>query len=318
MTRIGSDVCIARIGDLRLTVHCHRPARRPQGLMLLFHGQSANAEALRDFAVPLSEQLGLILVVPLFDRKRFPPVAYQRGHVTDGRGRLRDPRDWTTRLVPALLDWAQQGGTLPYWLWGFSAGGQFLSRVAAFQALPVAPQRIIIVSPSVHVQPLLGRWPQGEAAPYGLGGVGEVVGRTEELRMQRRFLGRPLTLCVGAEDHEATHPALARSKAARRQGLDRLSRAARTFDLGAMVALRLGCDFGWQLKIVPGVAHSARDMLQPLTTMAIMGLLPEPPTETGPAGAALPFARTPGPGPGADRGALARTGGRWLGLSRKP
>jgi hypothetical protein len=310
MNGIGSDSRTAEIGDVRLTLYRHHPARSPQGVMLMFHGNSGNAEALRDFAIPLSERLGLIVVAPLFDRKRFPPVAYQRGHVTDGRGRPRDPTGWTTRLVPALLDWAQQGRGLPYWLWGFSAGAQFLSRVAAFQPLPREPERYVIVSPSVHVQPLIGRWPQGEAAPYGLGGLFETE---EERQVQRRYLGRPLTLCVGAEDDEATDPTLGRNRAARRQGPDRLSRAARTFDLGAMTALRLGCDFGWQLKIVPGIGHSARDMLEPLTAMSVMGLLPDiRPKEESPSGQ-LPFELPPQRKPGPK----VRIAGRWFDLPRK-
>ncbi len=310
MTGTGSDSCTAVIGNVRMTLYTHHPAREAQGLMLMCHGNSGNAEALRDFALPLSERLGLMIVAPLFDRKRFPPVAYQRGHITDGRGRPRPPEQWATRLVPALVDWALDGRSLPYWLWGFSAGAQFLSRVAAFQPLRAAPERIVIVSPSVHVQPLLGRWPSGEAAPYGLGGVfhGE-----EEREVQRRYLERPVTLCVGAEDHEATDPTLGRNRAARRQGPDRLARAARTFDLGAMTALRLDCDFGWQLKIVPGVGHSARDMLEPLRAMAIMDLLPETRSEAQRLREGLPFELIPG----RRSGPKIRVGGRWFDLPRK-
>lgn len=296
-SRIYSET--VRIDGVALLAHLYRPARDPQGLMLLFHGNSGNAEALRDFAIPLADQSGLLLVAPLFDRKRFPPVSYQRGHVTDGRGRPRPASRWTTRLVPGLVDWAQQGRGLPYWLWGFSAGAQFLSRVAAFQPLPVEPQRYVIVSPSSHVLPRLGRWPQGEAAPYGLGGIAEGA---DEARLQRRYLERPVTICVGGEDREATDPVLARSKAARRQGPDRLSRAIKTFDLGAMTALQWGWPFGWDMKVVPGIGHSARDMLVPATAMAIMDL---------PGGSAA--------APDSDRrnAARVRIAGRWYDLPRK-
>lgn len=300
MNVTGSGAQTVRIDGVEIVIHTYAPLREEQGLMLLFHGNSGNAEALRDFAVPLADQLGLVLIAPFFDRKRFPPKSYQRGHITDGRGRLRPAADWTTRLVPGLIDWAQQGRSLPYWLWGFSAGAQFLSRVAAFQPLPVEPQRYVIVSPSSHVLPRLGRWPQGEAAPYGLGGVATTG--VAETRLQRRYLERPVTLCVGGDDREATDPALARSKAARRQGPDRLSRAAKTFDLGAMTALQLGCGFGWDLKIIPHVGHSARDLLAPATAMAIM----EPPAK-------------PATGRISDRGGSARVriAGRWHDLPGK-
>lgn len=269
MLPFGSTVSRIQLDQQRLQVFSHRPAGDPTGLIVLFHGQSRHAEGLRDIAVPLAEQLGVMLVAPLFPRSQFPPVAYQRGHVTDGRGRPRPASGWTTRLVPLLVDWATGSTDLPYWLWGFSAGGQFLSRVAAFQDLPRGPERFVIVSPSTHVQPQLGRWPHGEAAPYGMGGI---FPPEDERAMLVRYLGRPITLSIGEEDNETTDPALGRNAAARRQGPNRLYRTSKTFDLAAMTALRLRCDFGWRLKIVPGVGHAAGEMLTPEIAQAVMDL----------------------------------------------
>ncbi|MBC9247429.1 hypothetical protein H4P12_12065 [Paracoccus sp. 11-3] len=239
---------------------------------MLFHGNSANAAALRDFAIPLSELCGLTIAAPLFDKDRFPPTVYQRANITDKRHHPRPEKRWTTRLVEPLLHLLRPTDTTPYWLWGFSAGAQFLSRVAAFQDLVSAPQRIVIVSPSSHVLPITGRFPAGEAAPYGLGSI---FPKGIEQARQIRYLERPITLCVGLDDREVTDPSLTRSAAAQRQGPDRLSRATKTYNLGAMTALRLRCAFNWQIKIVPGVDHSAQAMLDPSRAIQIIDL-PEP------------------------------------------
>lgn len=289
-----------------LKIFSYRPAARPTGLMVLFHGNHGNAEALRDFSMPLAEQTGLMTVAPHLPGTRFPPRSYQRGDITDGRGRVRPRNRWTTRLVPLIVDWAQQRQSLPYWLWGFSAGAQFLSRVAAFQRLATLPERFVVTSPSTHVLPMLGRWPSGEAAPYGLGGV---FPAGQERDYLVRYLERPVTLCIGSDDDEQVDPTLARGRPADRQGADRLARAAHTFDLGAMAALRLKCAFRWQLKIAPGVGHSAEDMLLPRRAAAIMDLpgapslakpmgIVDPPTDAGDTG--------PGPDPGPRRAARHR------------
>lgn len=260
MVSYGSARQDVSVEGVRLTVFTHRPAEDRGGLLMLFHGNSANAEMLRDFAIPLSEACGVTVAAPLFDKRRFPPDRYQRGNITDGRRRMRPSQQWTTRLVEPLVRQFHPSGNAPYWLWGFSAGAQFLSRVAAFQGFERAPQRIVIVSPSTHVLPVLGRYPTGEAAPYGLGGA---FPKPFGQALQRRYLQRPVTLSVGLEDREATDPSLSRSLAAQRQGSDRLSRATRTFNLAAMTALRLRCDFNWRIDLVPGVDHSAQAMLQP-------------------------------------------------------
>lgn len=267
LSAVGPQDWELSLGGTKLNVFTYRASLQTHGLMVLFHGNSGNAVALRDFAIPLARRLGLLIVAPLFDKKSFPPVRYQRGNITDGRGKPHASDLWTTRLAPQLVDWAMDGGHMPYWLWGFSAGGQYLSRVAAFQPLRREPERIIIVSPSSHVQPLLGRWPAGERAPYGLGGI---FPPQEEAAALRHYLARPITLCVGDEDRERTDPSLGRSRAARRQGPDRLARAAKTFDTGAMAALRTGQPFNWRLEVIPGVGHAASDMLAPSIAAPIM------------------------------------------------
>lgn len=249
------------LGSVTLQVFTHRPERLARGLLLVFHGNSRNAADYRDFAVSFADQYGLLVFAPLFDGARYPPNAYHRGNITNGRGSITPEADRTTRLVRPLIDWAQSNAeaTLPYWLWGFSAGGQFLSRVAAFEDVGHA-QRIVIASPSSHVLPVLGSKPRGERAPYGLGGV--FTGH-EGRAAQQRYLAQPITLYVGADDAEPDDPTLARSRPARRQGEDRVARSCETFDLAASIALENEWNFGWRLMIEPKIGHSVSSLLEP-------------------------------------------------------
>ena len=256
----GPATLQTKLDGVPFTIFTYRPSRPAAGIVFLFHGRSRTARDYRDLAQEFADATDFIVTAPQFEEALFPVNAYQRGNITNGRGAVRPDTDWSTRFVPLLIRWASGAeDVLPVWLWGFSAGGQFLSRVAAFQDA-VTPQRIVIASPSSYVLPVLGRWPEGEAAPYGLGGV---FRGTEERERQRSYLARPVTFYVGAEDSEPDDRSMARSPAAWRQGEDRVARACNTFNLGAEIARREGWDFGWRLIIEPGIGHSAADLLSP-------------------------------------------------------
>ena len=111
---------------------------------------------------------------------------------------MRNPRDWTGRLVLGLADWArkQEGRPLAYSLIAHSAGGQFLSRVAAF--VPTEAKRIVLANAGTYVFPSLA-----VAAPYGLGKV--YSGADGEAQL-RRYLEQPLTIYLGEDDDAGRRP----------------------------------------------------------------------------------------------------------------
>lgn len=65
-----------------IKVFGYRPAAYDGGpLLVLFHGASRNAPGYRDGARKLADKLGMLLVVPEFDRARFDVETYQEGGI---------------------------------------------------------------------------------------------------------------------------------------------------------------------------------------------------------------------------------------------
>lgn len=245
----------ASIDGVALDVFTYRPSCPLTGILLVFHGTDRDAEEYRDHARSIAERACLAVYAPLFDRDRFPNWSYHRGGIAQD-GVVRPRRRWTARLAPDLVAWARgREPTIagPVYLFGHSAGGQYLSRAVAYTDLARMPEiaRIVIANPATHVAPSLA-----ERAPYGFAGAFATKHRRERLR---RYLAAPITIYLGAEDTGSRH--LTRSQAADRQGENRLERGRNVFEQARAEAARHGWPFGWRLTIAPGAGHSAEDML---------------------------------------------------------
>jgi hypothetical protein len=248
----GAAEQTATINGVPLQLFTYRPEGCAiTGMLLVFHGLGRNVAGYRHYAVPLARRLCLLVVAPLFDKQRFPTWRYQRGGIVD-HGKLRPVQDWTVKFVPALVGWvrAQENrADLPYDLIGHSAGGQFLSRVAAFETL--SARRIVIANPSTWVLPSLDT-----PAPYGFGGA---YPHAEAEAALRRYLAAPITVLLGAEDTGSKD--LADSAEAKAQGSTRLERGQNTFRAAQAAAQQHGWPFNWRIALVPGIGHTARGML---------------------------------------------------------
>ena len=249
---IATGQQIADVNGTRMTVFTYRPAGcSDPSLLLVFHGARRDAADYRDHARPLADQHCLLVVAPLFDKHSFPSWRYQRGGIVGKTGAVQNPRDWTGRLVLGLVDWArkQEGRPLAYSLIAHSAGGQFLSRLAAF--VPSEARRIVLANAGTYVFPSLA-----VAAPYGLGKV--YSGADGEAHL-RRYLEQPLTIYLGEgdiEDDDRNNTAEARS-----QGASRHQRGLNVFDAGQKLAQARGWTFNWRLVQLPGVGHDGQKML---------------------------------------------------------
>jgi len=90
--------------------------------------------------------VAIFVVAPRFAPPRFTVPFYQRGGVAPD-GVFVPPGKRTVDLVAPLVSWAEgacERRGLPHALIGHSAGGQFLSRVAAFA--PTAAKRLVIAN----------------------------------------------------------------------------------------------------------------------------------------------------------------------------
>lgn len=227
----------------------YRPDCRDPSLLLVFHGQNHNADDYRDWARRLADKHCFLVVAPRFGASRFPGWRYQQGGIARG-GVLQDPREWTGRFAVAMAERIQQieGRRMSYSLIGHSAGGQFLSRLAAFT--PTQAQRIVIANPGTHVFPD----PEVEA-PYGFGGI---YPRDAVDTQLKRYLAQPITIYLGRDDTESD--GLSKRSEALAQGPTRHERGLNAFRNARALAQARGWSFNWRLVEVPGVGHSARKM----------------------------------------------------------
>jgi hypothetical protein len=136
-------------------------------------------------------------------------------------GEVLPEGEWTVTLVRDLILRAREREgrpNAPLYLFGHSAGGQFLPRVAAFGP-PLEASRIVIANPSTHVLPSTR-----DPALYGFGSISSP---SEAGRMFRAYLERPMTIFLGDQDTGKND--LARGASAERQGGSRLERGENTF-----------------------------------------------------------------------------------------
>ena len=249
------------LGRLSLDVYTYRPNCSNPALLLVFHGIDRNAHHYRDYARPIADAACMIVAAPLFDKARFPSWAYQRGGIVYRRT-VQDQSQWTGQLVVALIEELrqQERREIDVYLLAHSAGGQFLSRVAAFT--PTGAKRLVITNASTYVLPSLET-----AAPYGMGGVYPTGEGEAQLR---RYLATPITVFLGEEDIKAHN--LSKTPEARAQGKTRHERGLNVFAAGRTLAQARGWAFNWRLVELPGVGHSARKMFS--SSQAIEALAP--------------------------------------------
>jgi pimeloyl-ACP methyl ester carboxylesterase len=240
------------LGGRQIPIFTYRPTGcADPSLLLVFHGAERNAEDYRDYARALADRDCMLVAAPLFAQHTFPSWRYQRGGIVDKNGQPRDPSKWTGQLVLDLVDRLrkQEGRPLPYSLVAHSAGGQFLSRLAAF--VPTQARRIVLANAGTYVFPSLA-----VDAPYGLGNV--YAGASGEQHLQR-YLQQPVTIYLGQAD--SADDERNNSPEARAQGASRHQRGMNVFAAAQKLAQARGWTFNWRLVELPGVGHDAQKML---------------------------------------------------------
>lgn len=248
---IGSSMIQVEIlGDI-FDMYLYVPDIENPGIFFSFHGTGRNADDYRRRAIEAAEREKCIVIAPEFDYDRWRNWEYHRGGLVYDD--VTQPEaNWTVHKVPAMVDWARsiEGTRDEVTLFGHSAGGQFLSRVAAY-ATGLNVGNIIIANPSTYVLP-----DQSENAAYSFGGLpSNVMAET----LIKQYLERPVTVYLGSEDTSTDN--LTMTDEAQRQGENRLDRGLKTFAYAQQVALDNNIDFNWSLVIAQGIAHSSSGML---------------------------------------------------------
>ncbi len=244
---------VSNVQVMGIPLHTYHPRNCSlAGLLFVFHGQQRNAKEYRTYARSYAQDNCLIIIAPEFNKQQFPNWRYQRGGIIY-KDKIIPPEQWTVNQVRKIIQWSQKNYNaldLPYYIFGHSAGGQFLSRLAAF-APPEDVKRIVIANASSYVST-----EPDEDIPYGFNGL---FSRAVTEKKLQAYLSLPITIYLGGRDTGSK--SLHNHPAALRQGKNRLQRGINIFNQAKALAYKNSWLFNWCLVIAPDIAHSARQML---------------------------------------------------------
>jgi len=240
--------------DRPLVLECFRAQSHDpeKPVVIVQHGASRNGAEYCGAWIPAAEQHGLLIIAITFSKEAWPDaVTYNNGHVLDEVGSLRPSDGWSLAIPGCIFALLREAGVTQRdktYLWGHSAGGQFVHRLLATQP-PGIFEAVGTANSGWYTLPTLElRYPDG------LGGIG--LTRDDVVR----FLGYPLVIFSGDQDIDGTTENFPKHDAAMAQGPNRFARAQFYLDRGRAEAAKLGVPCRWSRVVVPGVAHEGMRM----------------------------------------------------------
>jgi poly(3-hydroxybutyrate) depolymerase len=237
--------------DRPLKVYTYRP--RPCDstcpIMFVLAGVKRDASTYRDYWELLADRNKFMVIATEFTRDMWPKEAsYNMGDVAA----QADREKWAFSAIEHLFD-EMRDGQKDYRIFGHSAGGQFVQRMALF--LPENRASVMIsASPGWYTMPEWRKDKAGESFPYSLAGS-----RAGEAEL-RQALAKRLVVMVGEKDEDPDDENLNQASGAKKQGETRVDRAENFFKAANAAAADLGVKLGWELIEVPGAAQDGKSM----------------------------------------------------------
>ncbi|HEY2413696.1 MAG TPA: hypothetical protein VGI40_15710 [Pirellulaceae bacterium] len=235
--------------DKPIRVWLFRPAHfQPTSpIVFVMHGTLRNGETYREPWIALAEPAGALVVVPEFSREYYGDSgAYQFGNMRTKSGEPIDESKWTFAAIEHLFDHLKErSGSRRenYFMFGHSAGAQFVHRMVLFQAdnriaLAVTANAGSYTFPDFTIK-----------FPYGL-----KESPITESKL-KSALQTPMLVLLGENDTDTNDQYLPKSSEAMTQGPMRLARGQNFYQSAEAAANRLKVPLKWTKIVVPGVGH---------------------------------------------------------------
>lgn len=249
-------------------------------ILLVVPGAGRGAWEYRDNWVAAAEKYNVLIVSPSYSEQDYDYAAYNLSGILssvkftnfttaqiEGRvhkyfvqdrdilkGDATKPATWIFQDFERLFDKtvkATHSSQQKYDIFGHSAGGQILSRMALYQPRSKA-NRIIAANSGSYTLPSFEY-----DFPIGLG-----ASNFNETSLNQSFSAQ-LTILVGEQDNDGeTRGTLLHTPTLDKQGLGRLSRGKYFYEAAQTQANRLNTEFKWQLHLVEGIGHESKEMGQ--------------------------------------------------------
>lgn len=231
---------------------------RPEGLtvdssiVFVMHGTLRNGETYRGPWIPLADRYKAMVVVPEFSHEHYKePSTYQFGNLRTPNGEPIEESKWTFSAIEHLFDHlkATTGNrSEKYFLFGHSAGSQFVHRMVQFKtgariALAVTANAGSYTMPTFDTE-----------FPYGL-----AKSEMTDSRLKSAF-GVPMLVLLGERDVDPNDKYLPKNPESMAQGPFRLARGNNFFRTAETEAKRLNVPLRWTKTVVANVGHDNAKM----------------------------------------------------------
>lgn len=218
-------------------------------IQFVMHGVRRNASTYRDHWEFLADRYKLIIVAPEFSASLWPKAAaYNLGDVAA----QADREKWAFSAIEHIFDEIRDNQA-EYRIFGHSAGGQFVQRMAFLRSDNRASV-MVAANPGWYTFPEWRKDKGAEAFPYSL--LNSRAGEPE----LRQALAKRFTLLLGGKDEDSDDENLSQTPGAVKQGDTRLDRGENFFKAVTTAAGELGVKLAWDLIEVPDVAHDGYSM----------------------------------------------------------
>ena len=232
--------------DRPVKVYTYRPRQCDSACPMIFvlHGVKRDASNYRGYWELAADRYGFIVVAPEF--LAWPKAAaYNLGDIAS----QPDREKWSFAVIEHLFD-ELRAGQSDYRIFGHSAGGQFVQRMALF--VPENRASVMIAAnPGWYTMPEWRKDNTPDPFPHSL-----VNARAGEAQL-RQALARRFILMVGENDVEPDDEGSSQTNAAKKQGDTSVERGENFFKAANAAAADVGVKLAWELVELPTGARDA-------------------------------------------------------------
>ncbi len=248
-----------------ITIHYYKPENlKPESQMIIvLPGAGRNGDDYRDAWIKKAEKYNILVLAPAYSEDYYPEFwSYNlAGMITDleiNQERTamtnfkisQNTDEWIYNDFDRIFNLAKQELNLNvdnYDIFGHSAGGQILHRLAIFRSQHKA-NRILASNSGWYTVPT-----DLDNFPVGLKGSNTSANEIDFTSNLILFLGEK-------DDANETRGDLRRSPEVDIQGLHRLARGKYFYGESEKIALGLNSEFNWSLEIIPNIGHDYKGM----------------------------------------------------------
>lgn len=239
-----------------IPVWYYNPSSVPKNnipIVFVMHGVKRNAETYRDDWVQYAREKNFLLIVPEFSSRNYPGEKYNTGNMIGANGEIGAKETWLFQVIEKIFHKIQlEKGikTEKYYLYGHSAGAQFVHRFTQF--FPEASLELAIAANAGWYTFL----DNTVAFPYG---IKDLMLSKQELNT---IFSKKLIVLLGDKDTNSLDASLRKTYEANIQGIHRFERGNTYFNNAQKLSQQLGDTFNWKMVHVKGVAHSNTGMAE--------------------------------------------------------